>query len=176
MCKLKKKGLLAAALLLVASLGLPAIGAASVLKGDANVDGRNYPAVSPFVHPPFYNVRVKVETDDTGKIMKVEDNGTGLEGSVATKEMEEKWQAKNKPYWEAAIKAGLLTKFEGKTVVEVEAMQMNTGEADAISGATLVGLATQEAVLNALNGRQGKHSCPAPAVCCPSRKSTATTW
>lgn len=156
MCKLKKMSLLAVALLLVASLGLPAMGAASVLKGDANVDGRNYPAVSPFVHPPFYNVRVKVETDGTGKIMKVEDDGTGLECSVATKEMEEKWQAKNKPFWEAAIKAGLLTKFEGKTVVEVEAMQMNTGEADAISGATLLGLATQEAVLNALNGRQGK--------------------
>ena len=34
------------------------------LEGDANVDQRNYPSTAPFIHPPFYNVKLTVaETD-----------------------------------------------------------------------------------------------------------------
>ena len=28
------------------------------LEGDANVDQRNYPSTAPFIHPPFYNVKL----------------------------------------------------------------------------------------------------------------------
>ena len=34
------------------------------LEGDANVDQRNYPSTVPFIHPPFYNVRLSVEVND----------------------------------------------------------------------------------------------------------------
>ena len=34
------------------------------LEGDANVDQRNYPSATPFIHPPFYNVKLIVEMDD----------------------------------------------------------------------------------------------------------------
>lgn len=157
---LSKKVSLCLALVLALSLVLPSLGLAAVLEGDANVDGRNYPSVTPFVHPPFYNVKVKVETDDAGKVLKVEDNGTGLEGSIASKDQEERWVSKNKPYFDAAMAAGLFAKFEGKTAEEIAAMAMHTGDADAISGATLVGLATREAVLNALEGKAGKKFLP----------------
>lgn len=150
----------ALSLLLATALCLPLAGSAAVSEGCANVDGRFYPSVEPFVHPPFYNVCVKVETDDAGKVIKVEDNGTGLEGSVESKAFEEKWQSKNKPFWDAAVKAGVLTRFEGKTAAEIEALSMNSRESDAISGATLCGLAAKEAVLNALSGRQGKAFLP----------------
>ena len=52
------------------------------LEGDANVDQRNYPSTAPFIHPPFYNVRLSVEVDDSGVITAVKDNGTGRPGSV----------------------------------------------------------------------------------------------
>ena len=41
------------------------------LEGDANVDQRNYPSTAPFIHPPFYNVRLTVEVDDSGVITAV---------------------------------------------------------------------------------------------------------
>lgn len=170
MNKIKRIGRLSASLILASALCLPLFASAAVLEGDANVDGRFYPSVTPFVHPPFYNVRVKVETDDAGKIVKVEDNGTGLEGSVESKEFEEKWQKKNKPFWDNAVKAGVLTKFKGKTAAEVEAMQMGSKEADAVSGATLCGLAAQEAVLNALNGKQGKKFLPGTGSVLPFKE------
>lgn len=170
MHRTNKPGVKLLAAALTAALALPLAASAAVLEGDANVDGRHYPAVSPFVHPPFYNVRLKVETDGDGKIVKVEDNGTGLEGSVESRENEEAWQAKNKPYWDAALNSGLLPLFEGKTAAEVEALRMGSGEADAVSGATLVGLAAQEAVLNALSGRQGKKFLPGSGSVLPVRE------
>ena len=45
------------------------------LEGDANVDQRNYPSTTPFIHPPFYNVKLIVEADDNGVITSVSDNG-----------------------------------------------------------------------------------------------------
>ena len=56
--------------------------AGQTLEGDANVDQRNYPSTVPFIHPPFYNVKVTVDVDDDGKITSVTDNGTGKTGSV----------------------------------------------------------------------------------------------
>ena len=52
------------------------------LEGDANVDQRNYPSTAPFIHPPFYNVRLIIEADNSGVITAVKDNGTGGPGSV----------------------------------------------------------------------------------------------
>ena len=123
------------------------------LEGDANVDQRNYPSTAPFIHPPFYNVKLAVDVDDQGVITAVRDNGTGTEGSVQAGN-EEFWANKNKPYFDVAVNAGLLDRFVGKTLEEVKAMDM--GGADAVSGATMVSEAAQEAVVNALEGRKGK--------------------
>ena len=125
------------------------------LEGDANVDQRNYPSTAPFIHPPFYNVRLTVEVDDNGVITAVKDNGTGGPGSVQ-KGNEEFWANKNKPYFDAAVNAGLLDKFVGKTRDEVAAMDMTSGGVDAVSGATMVSAAAQEAVLNAFDDKAGK--------------------
>ena len=125
------------------------------LEGDANVDQRNYPSTVPFIHPPFYNVRLSVEVNDDGVITAVKDNGTGGPGSVQEGN-EEFWANKNKPYFDAAVNAGLLDRFVGKSRDEVAAMDMTSGGADAVSGATMVSAAAQEAVLNAFDGKAGK--------------------
>ncbi len=127
--------------------------AGQTLEGDANVDQRNYPSTAPFIHPPFYNVKVSVEVDDDGVITAVTDNGTGKTGSVQEGN-EEFWEKKNKPFFETAVNGGLFDKFTGKTLDEVKAMDM-TGT-DAVSGATMVSAAAQEAVINALEGKTGK--------------------
>lgn len=129
------------------------------LEGDANVDQRFYPSTLPFIHPPFYNVRLAVEVDSNGVITVVRDNGTGGPGSVQEGN-EEFWANKNKPYWDVAVGSGLLDKFVGKTSEEVAAMDMTSGGADAVSGATLVSAAAQEAVLNAMEGKAGKAFLP----------------
>ena len=129
------------------------------LEGDANVDQRNYPSVTPFIHPPFYNVKLIVEVDDNGIITSVKDNGTGTSGSVQEGN-EEFWATKNKPYFDAAVNGGLLDKFVGKTLEEVKAMDMTSGGTDAVSGATMVSAAAQEAVINAMEGRKGKAFLP----------------
>ncbi len=128
--------------------------AGQTLEGDANVDQRNYPSTTPFIHPPFYNVKVAVELDDDGVITAVTDNGTGTTGSVQEGN-EEFWEKKNKPFYDIAVEGGIFDKFVGKTVDEVKAMDMSTG-ADAVSGATMVSAAAQEAVVNAIEGRAGK--------------------
>ena len=125
------------------------------LEGDANVDQRNYPSTAPFIHPPFYNVRLTVDVDSKGVITAVRDNGTGGPGSVQEGN-EELWANKNKPYFDAAVNAGLLDSFVGKSRNEVAAMDMTAGGADAVSGATMVSAAAQEAVLNAFDGKAGK--------------------
>jgi len=124
------------------------------LEGDANVDQRTYPSTTPFIHPPFYNVKLSVEVDDNGVITAVKDNGTGSTGSVQAGN-EEFWEKKNKPYFDAAVNGGLLDKFVGKTVEDVKAMDMTAGM-DAVSGATMVSAAAQEAVINAFEGKAGK--------------------
>ena len=125
------------------------------LSGDANVDQRSYPSTVPFIHPPFYNVRLTVEVNSEGGVTAVRDNGTG--GPLSVQEgREELWAAKNKPYWDAAVKSGLLERFVGKTRDEVARMDMTSGGADAVSGATMVSAASQEAVLNAFDGKAGK--------------------
>ena len=129
------------------------------VEGDANVDQRNYPSTTPFIHPPFYNVKVSVDVDDNGVITAVKDNGTGTAGSVQEGN-EEFWANKNKPYFDAAVNGGLFDQFVGKNADEVRAMDMTAGGADAISGATLVSAAAQEAVLNALEGKKGKTFLP----------------
>lgn len=134
--------------------GAACVSAGQTLEGDANVDQRNYPSTAPFIHPPAYNVKVTVELDDNGVITAVTDNGTGLEGSVQAGN-EEFWANKNKPFFDAAVEGGLFEKFEGKTLEEVQAMDMSAG-ADAVSGATMVSAAAQEAVCNALEGKAGK--------------------
>ena len=140
------------ALCLALSLGLAM--ADQTLEGDANVDQRNYPSTAPFIHPPFYNVKLTVEVDDNGVITAVKDNGTGGAGSVQEGN-EEFWANKNKPYFDAAVGGGLLDAFTGKTLEEVKAMNMTAG-ADAVSGATMVCQAAQEAVVNAFEGKAGK--------------------
>ncbi|MBQ6382997.1 MAG: FMN-binding protein [Clostridia bacterium] len=129
------------------------------LEGDANVDQRNYPSTAPFIHPPFYNVKLIVEVDDNGIITSVKDNGTGAAGSVQEGN-EEFWANKNKPFFDAAINGGLLEKYVGKTLEEVKAMDMTSGGTDAISGATMVSAAAQEAVINAMEGKKGKAFLP----------------
>ena len=128
--------------------------AGKTLEGDANVDQRNYPSTAPFIHPPFYNVKLSVEVDDNGVITSVKDNGTGTAGSVQAGN-EEFWANRNKPFFDAAVNGGLLDKFVGKTLDEVKAMDMSAG-VDAVSGATLVSAAAQEAVINAFEGKAGK--------------------
>ncbi len=143
-----------AALLTALCLLLPVFAlAGEPLEGDANVDQRNYPSTLPFIHPPFYNVRVAVTVDDSGVITSVTDNGTGSTGSVQEGN-EEFWAKKNKPFFDVAVNGGLFDKFTGKTLEEVKALDMNG--ADAVSGATMVCAAAQEAVINALEGRAGK--------------------
>ncbi len=149
------------AMVMAFCLGLAAVPAfaGETLEGDANVDQRNYPSTAPFIHPPFYNVKLTVETDDNGVIISVKDNGTGAAGSVQEGN-EEFWAKKNKPFFDAAINGGLLDKFTGKTLEEVKAMDMTSGGTDAVSGATMVSAAAQEAVINAMEGRKGKTFLP----------------
>ncbi len=135
------------------------------LEGDANVDQRNYPSTAPFIHPPFYNVRLLVEVDDSGVITAVKDNGTGGPGSVQEGN-EDFWANKNKPYFDAAVNGGLLDRFVGKTLEEVRAMDMTAG-ADAVSGATMVCAAAREAVINAFEGRAGKAFLPVEGSALP---------
>ncbi len=135
------------------------------LEGDANVDQRNYPSTAPFIHPPFYNVRLLVEVDGSGVITAVKDNGTGPAGSVQEGN-EEFWANKNKPYFDAAVNGGLLDKFVGKTLEEVRAMDMTAG-ADAVSGATMVSAAAREAVINAFEGKAGKTFLPVEGSALP---------
>lgn len=126
---------------------------ANTLEGDANVDQRNYPSTAPFIHPPFYNVRVLVIVDENGVITSVTDNGTGATGSVQAGN-EEFWATKNKPYFDVAVSGGILDAFVGKTLDEVKAMEIPG--VDTVSGATMTCAAAQEAVINALEGRTGK--------------------
>ncbi|MBR3106659.1 MAG: FMN-binding protein [Clostridia bacterium] len=149
------RSLLALVMALCLALGASCAFADQTLEGDANVDQRFYPAVTPFIHPPFYNVKLAVEVDDNGVITNVTDNGTGGAGSVQEGN-EEFWANKNKPYFDAAVNGGLLEKFVGKTLEEVKAMDMTSGGVDTVSGATLVSIAAQEAVVNALEGKAGK--------------------
>ena len=156
-----------AALALALCLALTACCALAdqTLEGDANVDNRNYPSTAPFIHPPFYNVKLTVEVNDSGVITAVKDNGTGGPGSVQEGN-EEFWANKNKPYYDAAVNSGLLDKFVGKTADEVRAMDMTAG-ADAVTGATMVSAAAQEAVLNALEGKDGKTFLPVEGSALP---------
>ena len=162
--------LLALCLMLTAASAL----ADQTLAGDANVDQRNYPSTAPFIHPPFYNVRLTVEVDDNGVITAVKDNGTGGPGSVQEGN-EEFWAKKNKPFFDAAVNGGLLEKFVGKTAEEVKAMDMTSGGADTVSGATLVSAAAQEAVLNAFEGKAGKTFLPIEGNALPVEKVEAGT-
>ncbi len=151
---MKRKLAFAALFLGCIALGAGCAFAGQTLEGDANVDQRNYPSTTPFIHPPFYNVRVTVEVDDDGVVTAVTDNGTGAAGSVQEGN-EEFWENKNKPFFDAAVNGGLFDKFVGKTVDEIKEMDMSAG-ADAVSGATMVSAAAQEAVVNALEGKAGK--------------------
>ena len=154
---MKKLFLFVMALCLALSMSVAL--ADQTLEGDANVDQRNYPSTVPFIHPPFYNVKLSVTVDDSGVITAVADNGTGTAGSVQEGN-EEFWAKKNKPYYDAAVSAGLLDKFVGKTLEEVREMDMTSGGVDAVSGATMVSAAAQEAVVNALEGKAGKTFLP----------------
>ena len=78
------RSLLALVMALCLALGASCALADQTLEGDANVDQRYYPAVTPFIHPPFYNVKLAVEVDDHGVITNVTDNGTGGAGSFAS--------------------------------------------------------------------------------------------
>lgn len=129
--------------------------AEGVYFGSANVDQQQYPLVSPFVHPPFYNARVRVEVGKDGKITKVSDDNTATKGWDPSKN-QETWDKKNKPFWDILQKSGLLEKFAGKTRSEVAAMKMEHGQTDAVSGATETGKAVHQAVLNALDKKEGK--------------------
>ena len=161
---MKKLLLLVTALCLALSMG--AALADQTLEGDANVDQRNYPSTTPFIHPPFYNVKLAVTVDDNGVITAVKDNGTGAAGSVQEGN-EDFWAKKNKPYFDAAVNGGLLDKFVGKTLEEVRAMDMTAGGTDAVTGATMVSAAAQEAVLNALEGKAGKTFLPVEGSALP---------
>ena len=160
------KKLLTVVLVLCLALCACAALADQTLEGDANVDQRNYPSTAPFIHPPFYNVKLSVTVDDNGVITAVTDNGTGTAGSVQEGN-EELWAKKNKPYYDAAVSAGLLDSFVGKTMEEVQAMDMTSGGADAVSGATMVSAAAQEAVINALEGKAGKTFLPVEGCALP---------
>ena len=126
-----------------------------ILEGDANVDQGNYPLVDPFIHPPFFNARVKVEITPEGKIVSVKDNKTGEQG-LAPGTTKEFWTNKNKSYWDALINAKFFDKFTGKTLEEVKQMKVNKGEIDVVTGATANSKAVKQAVINAIEKRAGK--------------------
>ena len=126
-----------------------------ILEGDANVDQGNYPLVDPFIHPPFFNARVKVEITPEGKIVSVKDNKTGEQG-LAPGTTKEFWTNKNKSYWDALINAKFFDKFTGKTLEEVKQMKVNKGETDVVAGATANSKAVKQAVINAIEGKPGK--------------------
>ena len=128
------KKLLIAVLALCLALSAYMALADQTLEGDAHVDQRNYPSTAPFIHPPFYNVKLAITVDDSGVITAVADNGTGAAGSVQEGN-EEFWANKNKPYYDAAINAGLLDRFVGKNLEGVKAMDMTSGGADVVTGA-----------------------------------------
>ena len=56
--------LLALVMALCLTLSVGCALADQTLQGDANVDQRNYPSTAPFIHPPFYNVKLAVTVDD----------------------------------------------------------------------------------------------------------------
>ena len=71
------------------ALSLSAALADQTLEGDANVDQRNYPSTAPFIHPPFYNVKLGVWPDIAGE------NGTtyvSLFDTIVTEEWNPLWQ------------------------------------------------------------------------------------
>lgn len=123
--------------------------------GTANVDQQQYPIINPFIHPPFYNARVRVEVGKDGKITKVSDDNTATKGWDPSKD-QASWDKKNKPFWDILLNSGLFEKFSGKTRSEVAAMKMEKGQADVVSGATEAGKAVHQAVLNALDQKEGK--------------------
>ncbi|MCD1147641.1 S-layer homology domain-containing protein [Peptoniphilus sp. KCTC 25270] len=119
--------------------------------GDANVDQQQYPVVKPFIHPPFYNVRVKVDLDKEGKIKSVTDNETATKGLAPGKTS----LGKNEAYFQR-LDQKVYDKFKGLDRAGVVALKMETGEADVVSGATETGKALKQAVLNAYDGKAGK--------------------
>lgn len=126
------------------------------LVGYAHVDSRNYPSVSPFIHPPFYNAVVEVVVDGTGKIQSVTDHGTG-ESALSLEDPAKRtsWQGKNGSYWGVAATVDTFGKFNGKTLEDVKTMDFSKTGADVVSGATASGEAIQEAVVNAMEKRDG---------------------
>lgn len=126
-----------------------------VFYGDANVDQQQYPLIKPFIHPPFYNVRVKVVVDKEGKIVSVEDDGTVEKGLApgATKEIFEK---KNGAYFKQLSEQKMYDKVKGLDRSGIAALKMASGEADVLSGATETGKAFKQAILNAYDKKEGK--------------------
>ena len=122
-----------------------------ILYGDYNVDQVNYPQVAPFIHPPFYNMRVRVVVDSDNKIIEVANNNTGIEG-VGTGPA---W-SRHQKYWNRMIAGNLFAKFVGKNLDQVKNMDMRTGGVDTVAGATANSIAVKEAVINAFEGRAGR--------------------
>lgn len=83
-----------------------------------------------------YTVKLKVVLDSDNKVVSVEDNGTNTRG--------------NNRWWKRAT-AGLFSKFVGKTLSQVEAMNVEKRGADVVSGATYTSKALKQAVINAFN-------------------------
>ncbi|MGP1569828.1 MAG: S-layer homology domain-containing protein [Eubacteriales bacterium] len=83
-----------------------------------------------------YNLKVKV-TIRNKKVTTVEDNGT------VPKDL-------SNSYFQKFKNGNGLLKFLNKTLEEIKAMSMNTGDTDVISGATACSKAAQKAVVNAL--------------------------
>ncbi len=125
----------------------------------ANVDQQQYPLISPFIHPPFYNARVKVVLDKDNRIVSVSDDDTATKGFDPSK-TQEFWERKNKKYWDDVSKKGFFEKFKGKSREEVAALEVEHGKPDALTGATETGKAVRQAVLNAMDGKEGKKFLP----------------
>ena len=67
-----------------------------ILEGDANVDQRNYPSTAPFIHPPFYNVKVSVEVDDSASSPPSRTTAPGWKGPFR-RETKNSGQTKTSP-------------------------------------------------------------------------------
>lgn len=126
-----------------------------VLFGDANVDQQQYPAIAPFIHPPFYNVRVKVTVGKDGKIQSVEDNET-IEKGLAPGMKKDFFEKKNAPFFNQLKEQKFYDKVKGLDRAGVEALKVNHGEVDALTGATETGKAFKQAILNAFDKKEGK--------------------
>lgn len=170
-----------------------AAGKGKVKSGQANVDQRLYPDVglddtdAVFVHPPFFNARVKVKLDKKGRIIYVKDDQTGKKSLRPNDPLKKYWKMVHGGLWNGGkvmyigeYKGGAKTvfpKFTGKKLAQVKKMKFAKRTLVAEDGTVkkqvdIVAYAIKEAVINAIEGKKGKGFLKAEETLTPEAEVT----